>query len=189
MLYGVVDGKAGYFPAKCVTDLEVSLDMCEPSHLVFVQSSSGLHLVFIWSSSSLYLVFGLSGGTVGIAHLLPLSELFLGGNSPGANSVERAPSTLSNVPQGPYVIITVYQHYWYTTKRSTVASEEPDGNLNLRTKINAQQSTRNEVMIYKRNKFMALLRVLCQALVFVKRSTSAETSVFCDFCFHYSKCS
>ena len=28
MLYGVVDGKAGYFPAKCVTDLEVSLDMC-----------------------------------------------------------------------------------------------------------------------------------------------------------------
>ena len=36
----------------------------------------------------------------------------------------------------------------------TVASEEAGGNLNLRTNINVQQSTRNKAMIYKRNKFI-----------------------------------
>ena len=35
-----------------------------------------------------------------------------------------------------------------------VASKDPGKNLNLRTNINAQQSTHNKAMIYKRNKFI-----------------------------------
>ena len=35
-----------------------------------------------------------------------------------------------------------------------VASEDPGGNLNFRTNINAQQSTRKKAMICKRNKFI-----------------------------------
>ena len=35
-----------------------------------------------------------------------------------------------------------------------VTSEEPGGNPNLRTNINAQQSTCIKAMVYKRNKFI-----------------------------------
>lgn len=39
-------------------------------------------------------------------------DLYLGGNSPVANSVEGAPSALSNAPPVPYAMLIVYRSTW-----------------------------------------------------------------------------
>ena len=41
-----------------------------------------------------------------------------------------------------------------TISLNIVASEDPGGNLNFRTNINAKQSTRKKAIIFKRNKFI-----------------------------------
>ena len=58
------------------------------------------------------------------------------------------PSILANIFLGQFQNLVLFQNL------NLVASEDPDGNLNFRTNINAQQSARNEAMICKRNKFI-----------------------------------
>ena len=47
-----------------------------------------------------------------------------------------------------------YIKYYKSIDFNIVTSEDPGGNLNFRTNIKAQQSTRNNAMIYERNKFI-----------------------------------
>ena len=46
-------------------------------------------------------------------------ELYLVGIFAKTNFVECTSLTLSNAPQAPYIIIMVYQYYWYPTKQVT----------------------------------------------------------------------
>ena len=61
-----------------------------------------------------------------------------------------------------------YIKYYKSIDFNIVPSEDPGGNLNFRTNINAQQSTRNKAMIYKRSKFINRTNVS------LRLATSAE---------------